>query len=386
MRRKRWGLALSLTVGLAFFLTGCWGQREIENIGLVIGLALDKGNGPGKIQLTQQIVNTITGHKQLETTDFYNLTTQGKTLFEAIRHTSNSTDRVPYYMHLKIVIISDQLATHYDFMELTSLLQRDHEIRRTVKVLFAQGSAKAILEKVSEKKEIPALNIWGVAKNDFKSSQMPRVVTLNDLEVNFTNSTSLLAQTITTVPSDVLIRGSAVVSGKKRKVVGWLNANETTGINLILGTDIGSRGGYITVPGQGKIKELVYEIRSVKTKIKPIVDGSNIMFAIGIETEGKIVEFRGDTDLFDQNAIHNADSKLEGEIKRLVMEALVKTKDVYKTDVAMFGQQLKITHYERWKKYRDNWDEQFSKCNTQVTVKAYIREFGARGSKLPKKK
>lgn len=347
---------------------------------MVVGIALDKSqdSSENKIEMTQQFVNTITASKEEAVNSYYNITNQGKSIFQLARKTSTTTDRSPYYMHMKVIVISDKLSS-LNLMKLTDMLLRDHEVRRTVQVLFIRGNAKKVLETKLEKREIPSLNIFGTTKNDYKTSEMPHYMTLGNMSQYLTNGTSFLVQKINLTENGVSLHGSAVISGKKKMCIGWLNEDETSGINWILGTQKGVRGGILYMTDQKSKEPIVYEIDRIKTKIKPVIAGDHISFHVSINSEGRLSENWTSGDAFEPDFINKVNQMAEEKMSLIIRKALAKTKDHYKVDVAGFGTQLKIHDYAVWKKYKNNWDEKFSESEIDVDVKVKISGYGSRG-------
>ncbi|BFT76112.1 Ger(x)C family spore germination protein [Paenibacillus sp. P36] len=376
---------LLLSMLSLFVLPGCWDKREIEQIGMVAGIGLDQGEDSAdhRIKMTQQFVNTTIGTKEGIVKGYFNLTDEGSNIFEIIRRTSSRTDRSPYYTHLKVIILSDKITSASQLMDLMNFFQRDHEMRRTVRVYFSKGLARTALEKKTENKEIPAFNIFYKSRNHYKTLEIPRQVTLGEMSVNLSSGQSFLVQEID-LTNESEMHGAAIVSGKKTRLVGWLDKEEVSGINWVLGTGNGGRGGVLTVVDKKTKKELVYEVNEINTKIKPKVEGEQISFLVSIESEGRLGEDWTVNDAFKEDFIKKADALIADEVKRIAEQAIAKIKDTYKVDVAGFGEQFRIKNYKEWKKVKDDWDEAFSRSNVEVEAKVHIREFGSKGRKVPK--
>lgn len=369
----------------SLMLSGCWDKREIEQIGMIAGIGLDQGEDSAnhRIKMTQQFVNTTLGSKEGVIRGYFNLTDEGSNIFEIIRRTSTRTDRSPYYTHLKVIILSDKITSSAQLLDLMNFFQRDHEMRRTVRLYFSKGPAITVLEKSTENKEIPAFNIFYKSRNHYKTLEMPRQVTLGEMSVYLSSGQSFLVQVIDHSNGSEM-QGAAVVSGKKKRLIGWLNKQEVSGINFILGTKHGSRGGVLTVTDEKTKKELIYEVNHIDTKIKPHVDGGQITFHVSIDSEGRLGEDWTVNDALDEDFIKKADEMVAGEVKHLAEQAIAKIKDTYKVDVAGFGEQFRIKNYKEWKKVKDDWDDAFSRSNVEIEAKVHIREFGSKGRKVPK--
>lgn len=351
---------------------------------MVVGIAIDKSTDTSELEMTQQFVNTIIGQKKESAKSYYNVTTRGTNVMNMIRDTSRLNARSPYYTHLKVILISNDIASSLSLLDLMDLFNKDHEVRRTVQILFIDGSAKQALEMKMKNHEIPSLALLGMTMNDYKTSEIPPVVTLGDMSIHLSAKESFLAQFIRKNNTGVNFEGAAVISGTRNRLIGRLTTEETMGINLLTGTHNGSRGGIVSVKNKNG-KEIVYDIRRVRTRIKPVVKGEQISFRVEIKSDGHLSENWTDTDVLDKQGLEEFNQLVAGEMERLVLKALDKTKTKYKADVAGFGQRLKIREYATWKKVEGDWDEVFSKSDIDVDVNVITRDYGAKGRKLPKK-
>lgn len=130
-------VVLSLTT---ITLTGCWDRVEIEEIGFVLGVGIDlqkkedveeraeraapgKPEGKRRYLLTQQIAipgglqgGQGSGAGGADQKAYYNIVSEGDTMFEMVRSVAARTSRTPYYEHIKIIIISKEIA---DIMGMT---------------------------------------------------------------------------------------------------------------------------------------------------------------------------------------------------------------------------------------------------------------------------
>ncbi|NQX67178.1 Ger(x)C family spore germination protein [Paenibacillus alba] len=385
MKSCKMQVAVLLVLISLLVLPGCWDKREIEQLGMIAGISLDQAedSGNSRIKVTQQFVNTTIGTKDQVVKGYYNLTDEGTNLFEIIRKTSTRTDRSPYYTHLKVIILSDKITSSAQLLDLMNFFQRDHEMRRSVRVYFSKGPASGFLEKKMENNEIPAFNIFYRSRNHYKTLAMARQITLGEISVNLSSDNSFLVQEID-LTDGYKMQGAAVISGKKKRLIGWLDKDEVSGVNWILGTRHGSQGGVLKVVDNKTKKEIIYEVNNTKTNIKPKVEGERISFLVSIESEGRLGEDWTSNDAFEEGYIKKVDKQVADEVKGLVEHSIAKIKDAYKVDVAGFGEQLRIHNYRTWKQVKTNWDEAFSEANIDVEVKIHIREFGSKGRKTPK--
>lgn len=114
----------------------------------------------------------------------------------------------------------------------------------------------------------------------------------------------------------------------------------------------------------------------MKSKIIPKIDGDRISFTVNIQSEGRIAEHWVLSDkAFNNKFLKKAEKTIEEEIQRLVMKTSEKLQQEYQTDVAGFGNKLRIKYPKEWEKIKKDWDKIFSeaaiKCEVSITIKDY---------------
>ncbi|GLI08573.1 hypothetical protein YDYSG_46050 [Paenibacillus tyrfis] len=132
MKRRKMMLAIVALLPMISLLTGCWSQREIDDLSLVAGIALDKAhetkiekaltkNGAARkkedlISITYQIFTSSSGGGQgkggggsSEQKRYENFTETGDLLLESTREISLRTERPIFAQHFKTLVIGDEL-------------------------------------------------------------------------------------------------------------------------------------------------------------------------------------------------------------------------------------------------------------------------------------
>ena len=131
--------------------TSCWDKKEIEELSIVLGMALDKCDN-GDIRVIVHIVNPrvlvyesagssgggVGDEEDIEA--FYNISCSGKTVNEAIRKMANTIPAELYFAHCHLIIISEELARE-GIMGIMDLLFRAPQIRLTNWILISEKDA-----------------------------------------------------------------------------------------------------------------------------------------------------------------------------------------------------------------------------------------------------
>lgn len=108
-----------------FLLTGCYDNIELNNLAIITGIGIDYHDD--NYYLTYEILNDI---KTADNTTMlsYTLSGSGKTISDAFINTNYKVGKKPYFAHLKVVLLSENVINGH-FKDLTDYLLRDTEIR-----------------------------------------------------------------------------------------------------------------------------------------------------------------------------------------------------------------------------------------------------------------
>ncbi|UQX55410.1 hypothetical protein M5V91_06870 [Cytobacillus pseudoceanisediminis] len=115
-------------------LSGCWSSKEIEELGLIIGTAIDletegeaddweSGIANGNIfRLTNQLItaetaNNATNGGQSQVRAYKNITETGDAVLPALRNMILRIDKRAFGEHAKVVVIGEELARGYNLKQ-----------------------------------------------------------------------------------------------------------------------------------------------------------------------------------------------------------------------------------------------------------------------------
>lgn len=399
MKKIKRTFMFSLLLSL-IMITGCWDRVELEDIGIVLGVAIDESaTKAAKKQEKEELKGQAKERKHIlmvhhfiipqevegktrtgKNKPYSNVINEGETIFEIVRELSTRVARPPNYEHLKVIVISEEIARSTDLRDIINFFLRNPESRRTIKMLIAKGKARETFEKKPPIMANPALKMAKMIENTRKTLRMAPEMTLGDMSEKLTSETSFVMQRVVTSKTGTKIAGATVINGKTHKMVGWLGEDEMEGLNWMSGK---GKAGIVKGTDQKTGKNMVYEVGKMRSRIKPKVQGNNISFTVDIETEGSLREdWLEPGNAFKENLIKRAEKAAEMEIKRLTQKALTKTQKKFKVDVAGFGKQLSIYYPKVWKEVKKDWDKHFSKIPVDINVKVQISEFGTRGTKM----
>jgi spore germination protein len=395
--KKIAGFLLMLTL-----LTGCWDRIEIEDRGFVIGAAIDmpkKEEAEEKTEKEKEGDNRPKGKARFVVTyqfvipgklqggggsggsgggngdAFKNITSEGETLFEITRGMATRTSRSPFFPHIQLIVVSEEVARSKHFANVLDFFLRDHEMRRGTQVMISKGEAKKVLEVKPQVEKLPVIYIQSVAQNSHKTARMVAPSRIGDIHEQLLAANSYVIQRIVASKEEVKIAGSAVFHGHDNVLVGWLGEEETEGLNFLKGE---IKGGLLKVGVEDNL--ISYEIKGVKRKIKVDTrDKDNLTFTITMATEGNIPEALETESWSDDKVIKNVEKKVGEEIERITKDTIQKLQGEFKTDAIGLGRYLSKEYPDLWETIRNDWDRgenYFAKSTINVEGKAIIRNAG----------
>ncbi|HEX3012418.1 MAG TPA: Ger(x)C family spore germination protein [Syntrophomonadaceae bacterium] len=367
-------IVLMLILLLLPTLSGCWDAEEINELGFVLSVALDKADDGYKV--TAQIAKpetyskTPSGRSQTEKAKpFWVVSATGKSIFEAIRNMSNTAPRRIFWAHIKVIIIGEKLARS-DIHEILDFFTRNPELRLRTLVAVTPGEASKILEVVPMMEKDPATDLERLIENRSLSGKGYRIMLKNFLEDYLDPNANPVASKIQLSKEEgspaLELNGAAVF--RKGKMAGWLDGKNTRGL-LWIKNDIKSSVMVINCPFDGQ--PITLEIKEGKTSFQSSIDNGIPYYQIKVKATGNLVEQGCATDFTDQKAIKALEGTLESAIRSDIQSTLTTAQNL-ELDFLGFNEVLHRQHKADWQQLSKNWPEAFSEAAFKIDVKANI--------------
>ena len=358
-----------------FLLQGCLGSREINDLEIVVGIAVDKGESPDSIILTAQIVKPSEMGKSSgdissrnDNKAYWNVSYTGETVFEAARQITHITGDKLFLAHQQVLILGEEIAK-MNVQGYIDFFLRANTIRPSTKILVAEGRASDILETVSGKERLPAINAAKLIDHYGYTSDLYEV-NLNDFaERLLSDTTSPITPLIRIITDDknkdTSVSGMAVFN--TGRMVGTLSQDETRGLLWILDK---VESGIINVPspnGQGKA---ALEIIETKSKITPVMSDGKILINIKIIEKATLAEQSNTENLGTVQGLEALQKSQAEAIKREILAAWNKSREL-NSDIFGFGDLLHRKYGTQWKAMEGQWKDIYPglKLNMDVQTK-----------------
>jgi len=378
MKRIKTLLLVFLICFHGVFATGCWNYREVDDMSIVAGVAIDKGVNK-KYQVTVEIVH-VTGGRESKTTSKL-LTMEGNSILDAVSNGISLSGKKLYWSHVKVVIVSRKIAEEGMF-KVTDWLSRDAETRLDVHLLISkEDSAKKILEGKSMTEEVMSFELDDMLKNQknlFKAPHIEIWEFTNNLEGEGISAVAPSTNLMKENGAEVLqIMGSAIF--KQDKLIGFINGDETEDM-LFVQNKI--KGGTLILDEYGGNTPATLEILENKTKLEPMTNDNNIEMQISMDTTVAIGEIAGNENYIDDDGRKKLEQLAEKMMKDRIENTVKKIQTMYGTDIFGFGAKLREDHNKDWNKLSAHWEESFEDLKITVKARVHVKNSAMRSKPL----
>lgn len=151
-----------------FISTGCYDYKELNNLAIIVGIAIDYNEENNNYELTYEILNE---QKDSNEKTYY-VTGSGKSITDAINKAELEINKIPYYTHLKVLILNKNLFNKktINFYE---YFLRNPNITTTYSIILANNSsAKDIINFKKNNTDIVSEKIANLIHNKNTSNKL----------------------------------------------------------------------------------------------------------------------------------------------------------------------------------------------------------------------
>ncbi len=387
---------LIILIVLVNLLSGCWDRKELMNVSIVTGMAVDKGDNQ-KYRLT--VETTAASEVSPRTAEGFapaNVQTlEGNTIAE-ITHKFNITSEQSFILsHMRLLVISEEIAEK-GMLEFMDFLDRNREIRDDFEVVIARGGDAADVLKVNNMyKKSASLKVytqlvsmykdWGgvpeLKLNDFiriynSDGQTPVLVAMKvrgdpKKGGNIENMKSVTPESKVDVDSLGIVKGGKLLGYISfydvRNMLFVQNNIKSTVISAVCGKDD---------------KKIGYRVTNSLTKVTAAEKEGVPTFTIKVKTEGFLLGTQCLTNIKKPYAFEDFEKAINTLMEKEITDSIEKMKEDFNADIFGLGELLREQDYKHFKKYKNNWDEGFAKSKIQIIFDSEIKRTGLRNERL----
>ena len=368
-----------LVIILTLFLTGCYDQKELNNIAILSATEINKVNN--EYIVSAEIVNPQSPEKQTHIeAPFIIYEGHGKTIQEAYRMIKLSSSRYLYPDHLQVIIINEKIAKE-DINQILDFYLRDPSIRTEFNVLI--GKDDSILNITTPIDGISSTSIVETLKTSNRYLGVSNLITLNELTIMSLNpNTEIILPSIeitkqtknedklentedTKVDSMYKLSGLAIF--KNNKLLGYLSNDESISYNIIKNNVKNSILTYECLPKKYLSIEMINSKSTIKTKNKEI--------NINIDIDATLNESACNIKLNDNKELNELENKIESYLNKKISNNINNIRNKYNSDVFGFLDEIYKHDYKTYTQIKDNWYTQTYK-NIPINIKSNINIVG----------
>lgn len=364
-------LLIVLILLTSFTFTGCWNYKEVNDIWVVSGLAIDWDKENGKYIVSAEIIKPKSDKGSTNISEVISFSSY--TIFDAMRKFISISGRKLYWSHCYILIVSEETAKH-GISQIIDIVSRSDEFRSNIiLVISKEETAKEILERKMKVFDITSFELDAIFKSQENLSTYYNSEMWNFRKdyVDEGISPILSAVKLTESNSEYLpqVYGCAVF--KKDKFVGYLDDIETESL-LFIRNNI--KGGDIPIKNLNNTNSSVtLEIQNNKTELKPEIKNNEITMNIKIKLYVAIPEMGGTQNLITENGLREIKECTNKKIKDQLTGLIKKCQNDYNLDVLGYGKVIQKKMPDKWKSLEPQWNKKyFSKVKSNITVETSI--------------
>lgn len=365
---------ICVIISFTCLLTGCWNYREIEQLSIVAGAAIDTTED-GRYLVTVEIVRVQQDTSKSSWKPVY-IQETGETIFDAVRKMVEIEGRKLYWSHTKVIIISEDIVKS-GISQVMDFLSRDPELREDMWILLSrEKSANAIFYAKPVAESIMSFELDFTLRAQKTISRYPAIELYRLLDMLASKNVAAIlptvrlsydrGKTLTYVSDTAIIKGD--------KLVGFLNYDESKALLWVLDE---LEGGLFIVRNVGKTGvNTTLEIIKSKTYIKPKVMKNRLFMEIDVVVDANIAEIMGHEDFIGKNGRGLLKEEAEKQIKESIENIITKAQKEFEADIFGFGEKTKRKAPGIWKSIGEDWEDFFPEVEPLINVNIRLNGSG----------
>ncbi|MDT8860661.1 Ger(x)C family spore germination protein [Alkalihalobacillus sp. MEB130] len=388
MSRKKFLVTiLLLLLGIA---TGCWDRKELDQVSLVTGLALEISEDDA-FSLTIEAINASELNAQtaegLAPTITYEL--KGLTMAELLNKMNMGITRELNFSHTRTLIVDEKVAEE-GISKFLQFLEKSGQFRNDFQIIVAKGvKATDIITTTYPIQKVPSMKMYEQFTTIEETWGGYPQSALTDFVFSLTSEGRHPVSAAVTVKGkpeeghnvddnkdldlDAVLEYSGMAMFHNDRLVGFLSVEETR--NYMWTQDINRTTA--TAPC-GEDGYFALQIYNSHTKVDASFENDVPKFTVRVIIEGDIHDNQCAHGLDEISTYENYQKIMEEHLEEKLTKTITSVQENHGVDVFGFGEHLSKQQYKKFKEHVDDWDEEFSHAVIDVVASVYIRRDGMR--------
>lgn len=372
MKKK---LLIILAISM-IFTTGCWDMIEIEDRLLPYTVAIDlsrDGKDNAKrffICFSYPNINALTEGSSQEDYAFL-INANADSIFGAVDQISSRTYNPVFLKHLKVIVLSDQVAQNEQYMrEILDGLKRDYIINKMIDLVITRGSAYELLVKKLESSRQQTIEglFTPLLRNEQRSNQFTPM-SLKDFIYNMDHKKAAIIPLASGDP-EIEIAGGGLF--KDYRLIGFIDADENRNISLLNG-DANTEDIDFEYNGAN----LSLSLSAIRAR-KKLVDEENLKIQYQLSVDAQVHQYVIDPDkkLQTTEVFEDIQNKLAKIMVDDFNQTIERLQKEFNADALGILEYLYKFHPKIYKEVEKDWDSIFPYIDIEVDVDVKIRRRG----------
>ncbi len=372
MRKK--ALLLALVVLQAFFLSGCWNYRGLNELAIVSGITVDIEKESNEFTLGYEVID-LTKDVKSSGLKAILIESKGKTIFDAARNAKKRLEKKLYFGNTLLVVVSEEIAKSGHLMHIIDWFLRDAELRESAHMVVAQTPSAADLLKIEGvNNAIVAFEMENIVSDDntvTSSLTAPMLYQAYNLMHSKGKDLTLPAFHVVINDEEPAAEANGIAIFKGEAMVGFLSPEET---KYVLFANGQVQGGILTLSTTGDLEHDVgLEISKSSAERSFSIENGQLNMNVNIEVVSYLAEAGMGIDALNEEEVTSLEAMAGAAIKERTEAVIEKMQTEYHSDVFGFGSMIHQKNPTLWKQVSDNWnDGYFPGIKVSVHAKASI--------------
>lgn len=369
MIKRLFLISLILMICLTSF--GCWDYTSMNQMNIVLGVAIDKDAQTGEYLVTYEAVDmTKVARDEISSVLFE---ARGNSIFDSARNAKRMLANKLYFGNIEIIIVSHQIAEEENGLrEVIDLFLRGTEARETIEVAVSQEKTAAEIFKTEPiSTNFISTKLSEIITEDARTTSKTRFFQLIRIsEILASDGDQLVLPAVQSVVNDEepTVQTNGTAAFKDGRLIGYLTPDETK-FYLYVVDEI--EGGLLVFQTEGDIT-VTMEIHKNKTRTSVDLENGRFKATINPKTRVFISELSGRVNLINEAVKDRVEADAEAFLYANINAIIDKAQNKLQSDIFGFGSMVYRKDPKLWNEAKKDWDSYFQSMEIEISPEVEI--------------
>lgn len=356
-----------------FFMTGCWGQVELDKMSLVLGMGVDTDD-TGNTTVAVAVVNSPLmrnsqgGGPTTTGPGFVVHTSSARTFEDAMFRFLEKPYRQQILSHNEVIVFGEGyakkgIADVIDYIDRTPQMRKDQLLFVVKGQARELGSTKLGVEKLTSRALEELVRHNNLSSATFQSSE------LHVLNLALSPSRTFVLPLLKVIDNELTLGGNAVFN--ENKMIREVDMSESRGLFWWINQ---SEGAVLTIPDESVQRNSSIRILDTATTVRPTYRNGQLFIQVTVHGTGEL--HRVDPEIVvSKQYMKDAQKQVSKVIQRHMNDALLLFQ-ASGVDALQIGTRLYEQHPRSWTAVKKNWPYIFSHAKAIYDVRINVIRTG----------